>query len=142
VENITALDRGLTISWKSDVTSKQDKYLVIYTRNDTGETFNVTTEDSKILVSDLYPGAAYNIQLFAVSHGLRSERHDYFQTVCKFKETSQLHFKSSEFNLHALVFYCLSSQPTEGTESIESYQHFHSLPVVTSSEFLVLGVCT
>lgn len=85
VENITAVDRGLTISWKSDVTSKQDMYLVVYKRNDTGEAFNATTVDGHILVSDLYPGAAYNIQLFAVSHGLLSERHDYFQTVCKFQ---------------------------------------------------------
>ncbi len=81
VENITAVDRGLTISWKSDVTSKQEMYLVIYKRNDTGEIFNTTTVEGQIVISDLYPGAAYNIQLFAVSHGLLSERHDYFQTV-------------------------------------------------------------
>lgn len=85
MENITAVERGLTISWKSDVTSKQEMYLVIYKRNDTGEIFNATTVQGEIVISDLYPGAAYNIQLFAVSHGLLSERHDYFQTVCKLR---------------------------------------------------------
>jgi len=82
VENLTAVDRGLTISWKSDVTSRQDMYLVKYVRNDTGETFNATTVEGHIVIDDLYPGAAYNLQLFAVSHNLLSEKHEYFQTVC------------------------------------------------------------
>lgn len=81
VENLTALDKGLTISWKSDVTSRQDMYLVEYTRNDTGEEFNATTVEGQIIIGDLYPGATYSVHLYAVSHGLLSEKHDYYQTV-------------------------------------------------------------
>lgn len=81
VENLTALDKGLTISWKSDVTSRQDMYLVEYTRNDTGEQFNATTVEGQIIINDLYPGATYSVHLYAVSHGLLSEKHDYYQTV-------------------------------------------------------------
>ncbi|ODM90113.1 Tyrosine-protein phosphatase 10D [Orchesella cincta] len=81
VENLTALDKGLTISWKSDVTSRQDMYLVEYTRNDTGEQFNATTVEGQIIIGDLYSGATYSVHLYAVSHGLLSEKHEYFQTV-------------------------------------------------------------
>lgn len=31
---------------------------------------------------NLYPGAAYQLKVFAISHGLLSEPHDYFQAVC------------------------------------------------------------
>ena len=58
-------------------------YLVEYTRNDTGENFNETTVDGQLIIRDLFPGAAYNIQLYAVSHGLLSEKHTYFQAVCE-----------------------------------------------------------
>lgn len=81
VENLTALEKALTISWKSDVLSRQDMYLVEYTRNDTGEQFNATTVEGQIVIGDLYPGATYTVHLYAVSHGLLSEKHDYYQTV-------------------------------------------------------------
>ncbi|ODM90168.1 Tyrosine-protein phosphatase 10D [Orchesella cincta] len=74
-------DKSLAISWKSDVSSKQAMYLVQYTRNDTGEQFNATTTEDQIYISELYPGATYALNLYAVSHGLLSEKHDYFQTV-------------------------------------------------------------
>lgn len=34
---------------------------------------------------NLHPGAAYQLKVFAISHGLLSEPHDYFQAVCKIK---------------------------------------------------------
>ncbi|CAL8067890.1 unnamed protein product [Orchesella dallaii] len=74
-------DKSLSISWKSDVSSKQALYLVQYTRNDTGEQFNGTTTEDQIQISGLYPGATYSLNLYAVSHGLLSEKHDYFQTI-------------------------------------------------------------
>lgn len=43
----------------------------------------ITTE-SKLVLEDLYPGAGYEVKVFAISHGLRSEPHDYFQAVCKY----------------------------------------------------------
>lgn len=36
IEELTPVPNGLNVSWKSDVTSKQDKYTVVYIRNDTG----------------------------------------------------------------------------------------------------------
>lgn len=78
---------GLNISWKSDVNSKQDKYEVQWIRNDTNERNIKTTYESKIILSHLYPGAGYLVKVFAISHGLKSEPHEYFQPVCKyFKE--------------------------------------------------------
>jgi cadherin 5 type 2 (VE-cadherin) len=43
----------------------------------------ITTE-SKLVLEDLYPGAGYEVKVFAISHGLHSEPHDYFQAVCKY----------------------------------------------------------
>ncbi|CAG7729269.1 unnamed protein product [Allacma fusca] len=83
VQDLHAINKGLNISWKSDVTSRQDMYLIEYTRNDTGENFNKTTGEGQlqVIIQDLFPGAAYNIQLYAVSHRLLSEKHTYFQAV-------------------------------------------------------------
>ena len=66
---------GLNISWRTDVTSKQEKYIVVYTRNDTGKSVNIETREKFAELRDLYPGAEYRIQVLAVSHGLQSEPH-------------------------------------------------------------------
>lgn len=75
---------GLNISWKSDVNSRQDKYEIIWIRNDTNEKEIQSTYDSKIILKNLYPGAGYLVKIYAISHGLKSEPHEYFQPVCKF----------------------------------------------------------
>nr|XP_023013330.1 tyrosine-protein phosphatase 10D isoform X2 [Leptinotarsa decemlineata] len=81
IEDLRPMIDGLNISWKSDVNSKQDKYEVQWIRNDTNERNIRTTFDSKIILSHLYPGAGYLVKVFAISHGLRSEPHEYFQPV-------------------------------------------------------------
>lgn len=43
----------------------------------------VTTE-YKLSQDDLFPGAYYQLQVFAISHGLYSESHENLQAVCKF----------------------------------------------------------
>ena len=40
IEELQPIQQGLNISWKSDVTSRQDKYAVVYNRNDTGKNYN------------------------------------------------------------------------------------------------------
>jgi len=50
----------------------------------TGESVTTITTESKLVLEDLYPGAGYEVKVFAISHGLRSEPHDYFQAVCKY----------------------------------------------------------
>ena len=63
------------------MTSKQEKYVVLYTRNDTGKVDQKQTTERGFSIDDLYPGAGYTIQVFAVSHGLQSEPHNSFQAV-------------------------------------------------------------
>lgn len=87
---------GLNLSWRTDVTSKQEKYVVVYTRNDTAKTTRIQTTEKGASLSNLFPGAGYDIQVdtalatlyphhlpkvFAVSHGLQSDPHRSFQAV-------------------------------------------------------------
>lgn len=81
IEDLRPILNGLNISWKSDVQTRQDKFEVTYKRNDTGESVTTITTESKLVLEDLYPGAGYEVKVFAISHGLRSEPHDYFQAV-------------------------------------------------------------
>jgi hypothetical protein len=48
IEDIEPLSDGLDISWKSDVTSRQEKYVVVYVRNDTGRPTNIETTEPRI----------------------------------------------------------------------------------------------
>lgn len=83
IEDLKPLIEGLNISWKSDVNSRQDKYEVQIFRNDTVERIVKTVYDFNIVLRNLYPGAGYKVKVFAISHRLRSEPHEYFQPVCK-----------------------------------------------------------
>lgn len=49
----------------------------------TGEYKTREVSEPRILLENLYPGAGYQIKVFAVSHGLWSEPHTHFQAVCK-----------------------------------------------------------
>jgi len=82
IEELKSTEFGLNISWKSDVNSRQENYIVIVGRNDSlGDPMTTYTTDSKLILTQLYPGAGYHIKVIAVSHGLQSEPHDYFQAV-------------------------------------------------------------
>ena len=72
---------GLNISWKSDVTSRQEKYTVVYIRNDTGLPVTIETSIPRVRLKDLYPGAGYVIKVYALSHGLFSAPHISFTAV-------------------------------------------------------------
>lgn len=85
IEDLKSIRTGLNISWKSDVNSKQEKYEVLYSRNGTSEVRTIDTKDSRLVITNLHAGAGYEVKVFAVSHGLRSEPHAYFQAVCKYK---------------------------------------------------------
>jgi len=63
IEVVKPIPGGLDISWRTDVTSKQEKYIVVYTRNDTGRSVNIQTTDKEATLRDLYPGAGYKIQV-------------------------------------------------------------------------------
>ncbi|XP_072759726.1 uncharacterized protein [Anoplolepis gracilipes] len=73
IVDVKSIEKGLIISWKNDVISKKEKYGVIHKRDDTGKSANVTLTESHIVLRDLYPGAKYKVEVFAISHGLRSE---------------------------------------------------------------------
>ncbi|XP_059616511.1 tyrosine-protein phosphatase 10D isoform X1 [Phlebotomus argentipes] len=81
IEDLKSIREGLNISWKSDVNSRQEKYEIMYSRNDTGEVKTILTTESRRVIKNLHPGAGYEIKVFALSHGLRSEPHAYFQAV-------------------------------------------------------------
>ena len=63
IEVVKPIPGGLNISWRTDVTSKQEKYVVIYTRNDTGRDVTIQTPEKAASLRDLYPGAGYQIQV-------------------------------------------------------------------------------
>lgn len=46
--------------------------------------FQLTTTDTNATLEDLFPGAVYEIQVAAISHGLRSERHTVLKPVREF----------------------------------------------------------
>lgn len=81
IEDVAPIEGGLNISWKSDVTSKQEKYVVVFVRNDTGRSVNIETEEPRITLENLHPGAGYEIKVYALSHGLLSEPHISFTAV-------------------------------------------------------------
>jgi receptor-type tyrosine-protein phosphatase beta len=81
IEDVAPIPGGLNISWKSDVTSKQDKYVVVYIRNDTGRPVNIETREPRVTLQGLYPGAGYEIKVYALSHSLLSEPHISFTAV-------------------------------------------------------------
>ena len=78
IEVVRPIPRGLDISWRTDVTSKQDKYIVVYTRNDTGQAVNIETTKMLTQLRDLYPGAGYKIQ---VSSNKRAKKRKRFTTL-------------------------------------------------------------
>ena len=63
IEDVAPIEGGLNISWKSDVTSKQDQYVVVYVRNDTGTPVNIETREPRVTLTNLYPGAGYEIKV-------------------------------------------------------------------------------
>lgn len=83
IEDLKSIREGLNISWKSDVNSRQDHYEVRYQNNRTGEVRNVSINETRLVLHNLWPGDGYEVKVFAVSHSLISEPHAYFQAVCK-----------------------------------------------------------
>ena len=63
------------------MTSKQEKYIIVYTRNDTKQSVTRETTDKVVKLRDLYPGAEYKIQVLAVSNGLQSTPHVTYTAV-------------------------------------------------------------
>lgn len=59
IQEFKPIPFGLNISWQSDVNSLQDLYQVVYIRNDTGEKITKKTIETKLVLTDLYPGARY-----------------------------------------------------------------------------------
>jgi protein tyrosine phosphatase len=72
---------SLNVSWKADVTSRQDEYFVIWSCLDRNTVEQTSTKNDWILLQNLLPGATYTINVSAISNGLRSEPHSYVQTL-------------------------------------------------------------
>ena len=50
IEVVKPIPGGLNISWRTDVNSKQEKYVVIYTRNDTDRSEHIHVAFSLIVM--------------------------------------------------------------------------------------------
>lgn len=74
-------ERALNVSWRWDVTSKQDSYKINLSRNDTHQKKEFVTRDNYFILENLYPGATYNIDVSAISFNLISDPYSYYQTV-------------------------------------------------------------
>lgn len=74
-------ERALNVSWRWDVTSKQDSYKINLSRNDTRQRKEFVTKENYYILENLYPGATYNINVSAISYGLISDPYSYYQTV-------------------------------------------------------------
>ncbi|XP_046978913.1 tyrosine-protein phosphatase 10D-like isoform X1 [Vanessa cardui] len=108
LRSAAAEQRALLLAWSSDVNSRQDRYELRYRRRDADAPYatvrparpppaaatgprtapsdrrlcpQLVTADTNATLEDLYPGAVYEIQLVAISHGLRSERHTVLKPV-------------------------------------------------------------
>lgn len=74
-------ERALNVSWKWDVTSKQDSYRINLSRNDTRQRKEFVTKENFYVLENLYPGATYNINVSAISYNLISDPYSYYQTI-------------------------------------------------------------
>ena len=74
-------ERALNVSWRWDVTSKQDSYKINLARNDTRQKKEFVTQNNYYILENLYPGATYNINVSAISFNLISDPYSYSQTV-------------------------------------------------------------
>lgn len=81
IESLEPLEQSLNISWKADVMSLQEWYSIIYIRNDTKEKEERTTTQTWLIINDLYPGAMYNFNIYAISNGLWSDPVTYLRSV-------------------------------------------------------------
>ncbi|GIY51839.1 tyrosine-protein phosphatase 10D [Caerostris extrusa] len=90
---------GWNLTWKSDVTSRQDQYSVMYIRNDTRFLQEKIISRNWLVLEDLYPGAGYEIKVYAISFNLFSEPHSYFQTIPPTKPSGLQVVKASSTNM-------------------------------------------
>lgn len=83
IESVNQQHTSFNITWKSDVTSRQDEFKVTYIRKDQPmkSRMEKKTKHNWIVLEDLYPGATYSINVSSLSYGLSSEPHAYIQTV-------------------------------------------------------------
>ncbi|KAF8774091.1 Tyrosine-protein phosphatase 10D like protein [Argiope bruennichi] len=90
---------GWNLTWKSDVTSRQDQYSIMYIRNDTRYLQEKIIGRNWLVLEDLFPGAGYEIKVYAISFNLWSEPHSYFQTIPPLKPRGLQVVKASNTNM-------------------------------------------
>ncbi|CAH2062689.1 unnamed protein product, partial [Iphiclides podalirius] len=79
-----AAERGaLRLAWRADVTSRQRAYELRYRRREPQPRpfRTLETSDTNATLEELFPGAVYEIQLAAISHGLHSEWYTVLEPV-------------------------------------------------------------
>ncbi|XP_062527912.1 tyrosine-protein phosphatase 10D isoform X3 [Bombyx mori] len=86
VVRVEAAAAALRLHWRSDVNSRQTRYVLRYRARvpepgPPAEWRQLRTEDTSALLADLFPGAVYEIELAAMSHDLPSEAHRMLKPV-------------------------------------------------------------
>ncbi|KAH8315066.1 hypothetical protein KR059_006004, partial [Drosophila kikkawai] len=113
IQELRSIDQGLMLSWRSDVNSRQDRYEVHYQRNGTREERTIATNETQLTINYLHAGSGYTVKVHAISHGIRSEPHTYFQAVFP-KPPQNLTLQTVHTNLVVLHW-----QPPEGSDFSE-----------------------
>ncbi|XP_030379316.1 tyrosine-protein phosphatase 10D [Scaptodrosophila lebanonensis] len=119
IQELRSIPLGLNISWKSDVTSQQDRYEVHYQRNGTTEERTITTNQTNLVIRYLHAGSGYEIKVYAISHDMRSEPHSYFQAVFP-KPPRNLTLRTVNTNL--VMLHWLPPEGSDFSEYIVRYR--------------------
>ncbi|KAH8275987.1 hypothetical protein KR018_000494, partial [Drosophila ironensis] len=113
IQELRSIEQGLVINWHTDPDSRQDRYEVHYQRNGTREERTISTNETNLIINYLHPGSSYEVKVYAISHGIKSEPHSYFQPV--FPEPPQnLTLQTVNTNLVVLHW-----QPPHGSDFSE-----------------------
>lgn len=83
LESVNPQHTSLNVTWKNDVTSRQDAFRIVYMRKDQPlkSKTEKKTKNNWIVLENLWPGASYSINVSAISYGLSSEPHQYLHTI-------------------------------------------------------------
>lgn len=83
LESVNPQHTSLNVTWKNDVTSRQDAFKIVYMRKDQPlkSRTEKKTKNNWIVLENLWPGASYSINVSAISYGLASEPHQYLHTI-------------------------------------------------------------
>ncbi|KAI5729489.1 hypothetical protein M8J76_003060 [Diaphorina citri] len=122
---VTPDSYGLDLVWSSDIKYGQVAFKVEYHRMDSVDntSTSVLTNDTQLVINNLYPGALYSVQVTSISkYGHQSTSREVYQTVCprppnhvtaRFVNTSTISVGWETPNLSLISGYLIQYQTEE-----------------------------